>query len=83
MVAERSEYLRSDTGNKGNGYRLGHTYGQGRRLEFRIPCDRYGNFHPQILAILRSQEEECARRHPLTACAWSTTATGSRTSPTP
>lgn len=61
MVAERSEYLRSDTGNKGNGYRLGHTYGQGRRLEFRIPRDRYGNFHPQILAILRSQEEECDR----------------------
>ncbi len=56
MVAERGEYLRGmSDGNKGNGYRQGHTYGQGRRLEFRIPRDRYGNFHPQILAILRNQ----------------------------
>lgn len=30
-------------------------------MEFRIPSDRYGNFHPQILAILRYQEEECDR----------------------
>ena len=63
MVAERREFLYDEgpTGNKGNGYRLGHTYGQGRRLEFRIPRDRYGNFHPQILAILRNQEEECEK----------------------
>ncbi len=62
MVAERSEYLRT-TGdsNKGNGYRHGHTYGQGRKLEFRIPRDRYGNFHPRILAVLKNQEEECDR----------------------
>lgn len=32
-----------------------------KKLEFRIPRDRYGNFHPQILAILRDQEEECDR----------------------
>ncbi len=32
-----------------------------RKLEFRIPRDRYGNFHPQILAILRDREEECDR----------------------
>lgn len=61
MIAERREYLLSDIGNKGNGYRLGHTYGQGRKLEFRIPRDRYGNFHPQILAVLKNQEEECDR----------------------
>ena len=61
MVAERSEFLRTETSNKGNGYRPGHTYGHGRKLEFRIPRDRYGNFHPQILAILRNQEEECDR----------------------
>lgn len=30
-------------------------------MEFRIPRDRYGNFHPRILAILRHQEEECDR----------------------
>lgn len=62
MVAERGEFLRTEGGgNKGNGYRLGHTYGQGRKLEFRIPRDRYGNFHPQILAFLKDQEEECDR----------------------
>ena len=61
MVAERGEFLADSHGNKGNGYRPGHTYGHGRRLEFRIPRDRYGNFHPQILAILRDQEEDCER----------------------
>ena len=62
MTAERTEFLHGmSDGNKGNGYRLGHTYGQGRKLEFRIPRDRYGNFHPQILAVLKNQEEECDR----------------------
>ena len=61
MVAERGEFLADNLGNKGNGYRPGSTYGQGRKLEFRIPRDRYGNFHPQIPAILRDQEEECDR----------------------
>lgn len=61
MVAERGEFLSDSQGNKGNGYRIGHTYGNGRKLEFRIPRDRYGNFHPQILAILRNQEDECDR----------------------
>ena len=62
MLAERGEFLRDIAdGNKGNGYRLGHTYGQGRKLEFRIPRDRYGNFHPRILAVLKNQEEECDR----------------------
>lgn len=62
MMAERGEFLREDSaGNKGNGFRPGRTYGQGKRLEFRIPRDRYGNFHPQILAILRDQEEECEK----------------------
>ena len=61
LVAERSEYLREDAlpGNKRNGYRMGHTYGQGRALIFRIPRYRYGNFHPQILAVLHNQEDEC------------------------
>lgn len=61
MVAERGEFLAENPGNKGNGYRPGHSYGQGKKLEFRIPRDRYGNFHPQILAILRDQEEESDR----------------------
>lgn len=39
MVAERGEFLAGNPGNKGNGYRPGSTYGQGRKLEFRIPRD--------------------------------------------
>ena len=61
MVAERGEFLAESQWDKGNGYRPGHTYGHGRKLEFRIPRDRYGNFHPRILSILRDQEEECDR----------------------
>ena len=63
MVSERREYLQEEglSGNKCNGYRPGRTYGHGRTLTFRIPRDRYGNFHPRILAILRDQEEECER----------------------
>ena len=56
MVAERREYLREDglPGDKGNGFRMGRTYGQVCTLTFRIPRDRYGNFNPRILAVLRS-----------------------------
>ena len=61
MLAVRREFLSASPGNKGNGYRPGRTYGQGRTLTFRIPRDRYGNFHPAILAVLRSQEDECER----------------------
>lgn len=63
MVSERREYLQEEgiAGNKCNGYRPGRTYSHGRTLTFRIPCDRYGNFHPRIRAILRDQEEECER----------------------
>lgn len=59
MRAERRDFLDSYPGNKGNGYRQGKSYGNGRVLEFRIPRDRYGNFHPTILALLRDQEVEC------------------------
>lgn len=63
MVPERREYLQAEgiAGNKCNGYRLDRTYGYGRTQTFRIPRDRYGHFHPRILAILRDQEEECER----------------------
>lgn len=61
MLTERNEYLNSVNGNKGNGFRQGRSYGHGRVLEFRIPRDRYGNFHPKILALLRDQELECER----------------------
>ena len=58
LLEERREYLRenSASGNKCNGFRPGHSYGHGRTLTFRIPRDRYGNFHPRILAILRHQD---------------------------
>lgn len=61
MVAERREFLNNSEGNKGNGFRQGRSFGQGRVLEFRIPRDRYGNFHPKILALLRDQEMEYER----------------------
>ena len=61
MGVKHGEFLADNPGYKGNGYRPGSTYGQGRKLEFRIPRDRYGNLHPQILAILRDQEDECDR----------------------
>ena len=62
MFAERGEFLRGqEDHNKGNGFRLGHTYGHGRKLEFKIPRDRFGNFHPKILAIPKDQEEECEK----------------------
>ncbi len=43
MVAERGEFLSEHAGNKGNGYRPGHSYGQGKKLEFRIPRDAFIN----------------------------------------
>lgn len=63
IVSERREYLHEENtaGNKCNSYRPGHTYGHGHILTFRISSDRYGNFHPHILVILRDQEEECER----------------------
>ena len=55
MKAELRDFLDTSPGNKGNGYRQGKSYGQGRVLEFRSPRDRFGNFHPTILALLRDQ----------------------------
>lgn len=52
------EFLSAHSGNKGNDYRSGKSYGQCTKLEFRIPHDRYGNFHPQIPAILPDREDE-------------------------
>ena len=57
MVAERGGFLREQGNhNKGNGYRFGHTYGHGKKLEFKIPRDWFGIFHPKILAILCERE---------------------------
>jgi len=58
MKAERTEFLSKAAGNKGNGYRPGKTYGNGKILELRIPRDRNGEFYPKVLALLREQEQE-------------------------
>ncbi|WP_300737894.1 hypothetical protein [uncultured Alistipes sp.] len=47
--------------NKCNGFRPGHNYGHGRALTFRISLDRYEDFQPRILTILRHQDDECER----------------------
>ena len=51
LIAELNEILTANLGNKGNGYRPGYNYGHGRKQVFRIPRDRYGNFHPRILEL--------------------------------
>lgn len=61
MIKERREYLNGYPGNKENGFRQGRSNGQGLVLGFRIPRDRYGNFRPKILELLRDQETECER----------------------
>lgn len=61
MKAERTEFLSKAAGNKGNGYRPGKTYGNGKILELRIPRDRNGEFYPKVLALLREQEQEIDR----------------------
>ena len=49
MFAERGEFLAENPGNKGNGYRPGHSYGQGKRLEFRIPRPDFVIAYPKNL----------------------------------
>jgi hypothetical protein len=42
IQAERRDFQYSSPCNKGNGYRQGKSYGNGRVLEFRIRRDPYG-----------------------------------------
>jgi putative transposase len=58
---KRREYIRENSASRSKCNGLGHSFGHGRTLTFRIPRDRYGNFHLRILAILRHQEDECDR----------------------
>ena len=53
MKTERCEFLSESEGNKGKSFRSGRIYDQGRVLEFRVPCDRCGNFHLPIVALMR------------------------------
>jgi len=57
MYSERTEHLKQDVSNKGNGYRLGKVFGFGSQLELRIPRDRQSAFMPTILALFRDQEQ--------------------------
>jgi len=61
MKAERREHLAGEDHDKGNGYRPGKVYGNGKLLELRIPRDRNGNFYPKVLALLRAQQAETDR----------------------
>ena len=62
MNAERREVLADQGGfNKANGYRPGRVYGNGQILELRIPRDRNGQFHPNVLTLLRTQQAELDR----------------------
>ena len=61
MKAERREHLEAEDDDKGNGYRPGKVYGNGKLLELRIPRDRNGNFYPKVLAMLRAQQAETDR----------------------
>lgn len=56
MLSERTEYLKTDNSNKGNGYRQGNVFGYGKQIELRIPRDRQSSFVPTILALFREQE---------------------------
>lgn len=56
MYNERTEHLKGDYTNKGNGYRLGKVFGYGSQIELRIPRDRQSSFMPTILALFRDQE---------------------------
>ena len=72
MVAERGEFLADNPGNKGNGYRPGSTYGQGRKLEFRTGqrdytvetawtkwqemCDKWGKDYRAIKLLRNSAD---------------------------
>ncbi len=49
MVAERSEFLREYPSNKGNGYRPGHAYGQGRNWNSVSPVTAMAIFIPGFL----------------------------------
>ncbi|MFO7847822.1 MAG: transposase [Balneolaceae bacterium] len=58
MKHERSLHLSDADDNKANGYRHGRVYGHGKLLELSIPRDRNVEFHPKVLALLRSQQAE-------------------------
>ena len=57
MRVEREIY-KTETGDVSNGYRPRRFIGQGKILELQVPRTRQGGFYPQLLAILKDQQEE-------------------------
>ncbi|WP_371188966.1 IS256 family transposase [Thalassotalea maritima] len=57
MKAERTEYLRSSQGNKGNGYRPVAGLGIGDALSLQVPRDRLNQFKPWILNVMKEQSD--------------------------
>ncbi len=57
MQCERSNFLSTQDGNKGNGYRCVTKPGLGSALQLRIPRDRLGLFKPVIYGLLQDQDE--------------------------
>ena len=58
MYAEREQYLKNSSSNKGNGYRKAFAVGMGKQIELRIPRDRLGMFQPMVLALIRDQKQQ-------------------------
>lgn len=58
MYAEREQYLKDSSSNKGNGYRKAFAVGMGKQIELRIPRDRLGMFQPMVLALIRDQKQQ-------------------------
>jgi transposase-like protein len=57
MLIERKVFLEDSPENKGNGYRPLRAFGHGHEFELRIPRDRFSQFSPVILAMIREQEK--------------------------
>lgn len=56
MKAERAEYQKA-TKDYGNGYRYRKAFGNGKRIELKVPRTREG-FYPVVLGLLKDQEKE-------------------------
>ncbi len=59
MKSERDFFLSNDSNsdNKGNGYRYITPSLDGNLIELRIPRDRFGNFQPHILNLIKHNQE--------------------------
>ncbi len=60
MKLERQAFMAENksSNNKGNGYRSRCFSSLSGKIQFKIPRDRFGQFYPFILEILKKQEQE-------------------------